>query len=491
METQQLFVRGIDQIATVMLPGTERAASPFLSPDGQSVAFWADNTLKRTRLRRHRARPRSFARWSRFSAARGRTDGTIVFGSTQSRPAAGRCGRWLAPAARRTVDPASRRSTTTRRRCCPAAARCSSRFMRVSAVPHRRADPRHRRASDCHRRRVRCPLRLDRPYRLCGGHGAFRSAVRSRPPRACLGPRAAAGRRCRPIEREGHARYALSDTGTLVFLPRAPPARRTLAWVDRAGKTTPLPLEPRAYWTPRLSPDGRQFAVVVRGRGASPDLDPSLRQRHVQPPDVRGQQLGAGVVARWIAADLCVRAERPVAPHARAGSMASAAAEVLLTSATDELEPGALSADGRSLIYVKRSPTGDAELRVLDLPSGGKSRRSTVCPIASACRSCSPDGRWLGFTGWTPDPSIHLRSAVADAGPGPPAGRRRRLHGLEPHRRPIYSSAAVAVRRTARRDGIFELPFDPIRGVATGPERQLFRKAFTDWLGVPGLRRRR
>jgi hypothetical protein len=39
----------------------------------------------------------------------------------------------------------------------------------------------------------------------------------------------------------------------------------------------------------------------------------------------------------------------------------------------------------------------------------------------------------------------------------------------------------------AAEDGIFELPFDPLRGVATGPEKQLFRKAFADWLGVPGF----
>ena len=41
--------------------------------------------------------------------------------------------------------------------------------------------------------------------------------------------------------------------------------------------------------------------------------------------------------------------------------------EVLMTSAHDELEPGALSADGQSLVYVQRSPSGKAELRTLDL----------------------------------------------------------------------------------------------------------------------------
>ena len=67
-----------------------------------------------------------------------------------------------------------------------------------------------------------------------------------------------------PIVRGGDGLYALSDTGTLIFLPRTPPPRRTIAWVDRTGNETPLSLEPRNFSTPRLSPDGQQFAVVVQ-----------------------------------------------------------------------------------------------------------------------------------------------------------------------------------------------------------------------------------
>jgi Tol biopolymer transport system component len=40
---------------------------------------------------------------------------------------------------------------------------------------------------------------------------------------------------------------------------------RALVWVDRKGAITSLPLPPRAYWTPRLSPDGRRVAVGIEG----------------------------------------------------------------------------------------------------------------------------------------------------------------------------------------------------------------------------------
>jgi hypothetical protein len=55
----------------------------------------------------------------------------------------------------------------------------------------------------------------------------------------------------------------LSTTGALVFIPQRPAARRTLAWMDRSGKATPLAIEPKTFETPRLSPDGQQLAVVV------------------------------------------------------------------------------------------------------------------------------------------------------------------------------------------------------------------------------------
>ena len=36
-------------------------------------------------------------------------------------------------------------------------------------------------------------------------------------------------------------------------------------WVDRQGKAEALPLPPRSYLHPRISPDGRQLAIEVEG----------------------------------------------------------------------------------------------------------------------------------------------------------------------------------------------------------------------------------
>jgi serine/threonine-protein kinase len=66
----------------------------------------------------------------------------------------------------------------------------------------------------------------------------------------------------------GAAEFAISATGTLVFMaPNAPAGRasRTLSWLDRQGNEEPLALGPGLYGYPRISPDGTRIALDVTG----------------------------------------------------------------------------------------------------------------------------------------------------------------------------------------------------------------------------------
>jgi Tol biopolymer transport system component len=44
---QQLATRLLDQAQAILLPGTENAADPFFSPDGQWIGFFADDKMKK------------------------------------------------------------------------------------------------------------------------------------------------------------------------------------------------------------------------------------------------------------------------------------------------------------------------------------------------------------------------------------------------------------------------------------------------------------
>ena len=67
--------------------------------------------------------------------------------------------------------------------------------------------------------------------------------------------------------------YALSDDGTLVYVPNTGSPKRTLIWVDREGREIePLTEAPDTYYFPRLSPDGKRLAVVI-GAASGQDRD--------------------------------------------------------------------------------------------------------------------------------------------------------------------------------------------------------------------------
>jgi serine/threonine-protein kinase len=64
----------------------------------------------------------------------------------------------------------------------------------------------------------------------------------------------------------GAAYFDISRSGALAYaVGKAEGGERTLVWVDRQGKATPLSLPPRSYLFPRVSPDGKQLAFEVEG----------------------------------------------------------------------------------------------------------------------------------------------------------------------------------------------------------------------------------
>ncbi len=64
----------------------------------------------------------------------------------------------------------------------------------------------------------------------------------------------------------GSAHFDVSRSGALAYaVGRAEGGARTVFWVDRNGKSKPLPLPPRSYVFPRISPDGRHIAIEVEG----------------------------------------------------------------------------------------------------------------------------------------------------------------------------------------------------------------------------------
>ncbi len=80
--------------------------------------------------------------------------------------------------------------------------------------------------------------------------------------------------------RSGLAHFAVSDTGTLVYVPGGA-GGNALVWVDRRGNVVEaLDMERSAYGHPRLSPDGTRVAVDNFLRG---DMGLRSSTRHTHP----------------------------------------------------------------------------------------------------------------------------------------------------------------------------------------------------------------
>jgi serine/threonine-protein kinase len=186
-------------------------------------------------------------------------------------------------------------------------------------------------------------------------------------------------------------------------------ASRTLVWVDRQGRETPIPAPPRAYTYPRLSPDGTRVAVhaadqeidlwvwdLGRTTLTRATFDPGVDFYPVWTPDGRRVIFSsdrAGVRNLfWQAADGTGAVER-------------------LSESPNAQNASAVSPDGRLLIFTETAPkTGDDVMQMaLDgtLPSAGSGRGEPVeprrvtplvqSPFAERNGVVSPDGRWLAY----------------------------------------------------------------------------------------------
>ena len=486
-DKQRLFVRRLDQLTTTELPGTEGGSGAFFSPDGRSVGFVADNRLKTIRLDRA-VPPAVVCTATLFLGGTWTADGSIIF-ATIAHGLQRVAADGGTPQPLTTVDVSRSELDHHAPRILPGG--------RALLLTVHQGEARFRidvLTLATEERRTIVADGFDAQYSPTGhivyGSGADVFAVRFD-----VGRLTVAGAPVKLLERvetdarNGVGNFALSTAGTLVFLPQPPPARRTLVWADPSGVTTPIPIEPRAFWTPRLSPDGRQFAVVVD----------DIRRRNIWVYrfdnatflPIASEGLNRAPVWTRDGSGLTYLSERDGVRHLMSQpSDSSAPAESLLTSQSTELFPGGWSADGRSLVFVDSPPTDNSEVRVLQI-EGRQVTAVPGIPPRSNRPVISPDGRWLaygiGASEASGRPAIYVR-------PFPGPGPSRQF--VDAAGQPVWSRDGAKLFFRSRRgapqassgDGIFEMPFDRSRGIAAGPERQLFRKAFAEdaYLGVAG-----
>ena len=191
------------------------------------------------------------------------------------------------------------------------------------------------------------------------------------------------------------AQYAVSSAGTMAYVA-SHPARyeRRMVWVDRTGKVEPLPAMPRPYYDPRISPDGRRFAVSSEEAServwtfdfARPILTaltgPGSSQSPVWTPDgsrviYRATRMGFRNIV-WKPAD-------------------GSGEEQPLTTNNNMQTPVSVSPDGKLLAYTEIDPAGGSDIWLVTLDGKGKPEPFLRTRSSENNAHFSPDGRWLAY----------------------------------------------------------------------------------------------
>ncbi len=262
-----LYLRDRGQLEPTLLPGTEGATGPVFSPDGEWIAFQSlkDQTLKRVSVLG--GAPQTIC--SLDGLLRGASwgpDNTIIFatsGTKGLRQVAAAAGE---PQVLTKIDETTGETDHILPEVLPAGQGVL--FTAWNGTPERS----HIAILSLPDRHVSTLVSGGTSPRFApSGHlvfavGGTLRAVRFDPARlAVIGTSIPVLEGVRMTE-QGAAHYALSSTGSLVYVPgpvgsTATGAVRTVAFIDRKGAAEPLKLQPAAYQMPRLSPDGTRIAV--------------------------------------------------------------------------------------------------------------------------------------------------------------------------------------------------------------------------------------
>ncbi len=390
----QLFARSMDSVTPVALPGTSDAISPFFSPDGHWIAFFADGKLKKVPASGGTAIEICDAAIG-FGGTWGAGD-RIIFSPTTGSGLMEVSAAGGKPTRATTLDVPGGEFSHRWPELLPDG---NAVLFAVGTVGSW-DDAQIVAQSLSSGRRSLLVQGGTHPHYLKSGHllYAHGGALMAVPIDAKS--LKISGTPTRVLDNvmqssDGAAQAAIADSGDAVYVPaRTVAVDRRLIQVDRSGAGVPLAAPLRAYSTPRMAPDGRHVVVTIAG--ASDDLwvydiaAGSLRQitfdadasAPVWTPD------SSRVTFTW---------HKDGPPNLFWIRIGDAIREERLASSDYPQVAGSWSPDGRTLAYVETRPTTGRDIWLL--PQDGN---STPVPFIATtfdetAPRFSPDGRTLAF----------------------------------------------------------------------------------------------
>lgn len=193
--------------------------------------------------------------------------------------------------------------------------------------------------------------------------------------------------------------YAVSDSGTLVYIPATMGAQRTLVWVDRNGKEEPLSIPTNPYYGPRISPDGTKVAFSVGGNIWNGDIgiwDLIHKNMTWLTLDTGGSPIwtpdGKQIVYESVRENICKLYRRAADGTGKADLIGSASGR--------DIFPSSWSDNGTNLLLTELnlSAGGIYNIGMLSMQGDGKRRSLLEAKHNEMQPRISPDGKWMAYT---------------------------------------------------------------------------------------------
>jgi serine/threonine-protein kinase len=195
---------------------------------------------------------------------------------------------------------------------------------------------------------------------------------------------------------DGQAVFSVAADGTLAYLPAVARDGRSLTWVDRKGVPEELPTLPKAYDYPALSPDGKHLAVQISD-GAGDNIFVYELATDLLSRVTRG---GAESRPVWSADGkrLTYAARRKEERHILSQPVdGSVTAQSLLAVSGKRIWPAAWTPDDGRLLFVESPPTNLDDIKVLDVAHKTPPTMLVASPAKDAWPHLSPDGKWIVY----------------------------------------------------------------------------------------------
>ncbi len=418
-----LVLRSLEQDSSKPLAGTEDAATPFWSPDGSQIGFFARNELKR--VNRSGGPPITLARADGSNGGSWNRDGVILFGSylsaLQRVSASGG-----APAPATSLDKEAGQAWHSRPFFLPD----SNHFLYTVQGTKTGAlfDPAGIFAGSLSSNRSKLILAGGSQPQYAQGYLFYMRRV------ALMAQQFDVDR----LELKGEAvvvaqgiandlasgnqqgAFSLSQTGALVYQPGQSAPLSQLFWYDRSGNQIGTLGEKTSYATytgPQISPDGERVAVIVDDPLGGTDIWIIDVARGARTRLTTGARLARGPVWLPDGTRILFRTSRNGRSDLYQKPANEPGAEELLWSDDLSKHPNSWSPDGRFILYYTgvSTPGTGQDLWVLPLLDR-KAFPFLKTTFNELHPKFSPDGRWVAYAS---DESGRIELFVAPfLGPG-------------------------------------------------------------------------